>query len=157
MPPLLHLGSEADYRTHFHVHLCGGKVETHDGIRVYFQRDKFDHAFFESSNRDGSKDVFSRARAERMDWIIAALADPRAKCYQGWDPRTSSYDATRRVTVATGDFVIVLQLRIDRHKALVANFVTCFVADTSGSKIHQSPAWTEAEYFRQMGQKKNGR
>jgi hypothetical protein len=157
MPALLHLSSETDYRNHFVDHVCCGKVVTNDGIRVYFRRDAFDHAFFESSKRDGGKDTFSPVRAERMDWIIPALKDPTAKCYQGWNSKRSTYDATRRVTVVRGDFVIVLQLRTNKHGALVADFVTCFVADNSSRKIHSSPSWTLSAYHQQTGQKQNGR
>ena len=84
MPPLLNLADEAAYRGHFERSCCGGNIATHDGIRVYFRRQDFDHAFFESSGRRVENDVFSLVRAQRMDWIVAALADPAAACFQGW-------------------------------------------------------------------------
>ncbi len=31
---------------------------TFDGIKVFFSKDKFDHAFFESTKRNGVKDTF---------------------------------------------------------------------------------------------------
>ena len=79
MPPLLKLADEATYRAHYERTLCRGGIFTHDGIPVFFRREEFDHAFFESSTRRGENDVFSPVRAERMDWIAAALADPGAQ------------------------------------------------------------------------------
>ena len=65
-PPLLHLPDEAAYRQHFVGTYCRGGVETHDGIRVFFRQQQFDHAFYESTNRDGFKDAFSWVRGERV-------------------------------------------------------------------------------------------
>ena len=56
MPPLLLLSTEADYRDHYKRTYCRSVVATHDGIRVFFNADRFDHAFFESSLRNGVKD-----------------------------------------------------------------------------------------------------
>jgi hypothetical protein len=88
MPPLLNLANEAAYRAHYERTCCRAAIVTHDGIRVYFSKDRFGHAFFESTDRRGNKDLFSIARAERMDWIAAALADPAAICYQGWNSKS---------------------------------------------------------------------
>lgn len=142
MPPLLTLADEAAYRRHFEQTYCRGAVTTHDGIRVYFNKKDFDHAFFESSSRRGEKDVFSPVRAERMDWIATALADPTAPCFQGWVKKTNSYSATRRVAVVMGDFVVVIAISRNRDKTLKANFVTCYHADNSIGKIVASPRWT---------------
>ena len=146
MPPLLTLADEAAYRQHYVRTLCRAAITTHDGIRVYFKPNSFGHAFFESSNRRGADDIFSTARAERMDWIAAALADPNALCLQGWDKGTQAHSARRRVTVVVQDFVIVLALTTSRTGVLKANFVTCFKAENSIMKIRQSPAWTREDY-----------
>ncbi|MGE0180762.1 MAG: hypothetical protein AB7F91_00750 [Parvularculaceae bacterium] len=146
MPPLLALADEAAYRAHFIQSLCRAVITTHDGIRVFFKPDTFDHAFFESSDRRGADDVFSLARAERMDWIATALADPNALCVQGWDKRLQCYTPRRRVTVIVQDFVIVLALSANRNGTLKANFVTCFKAENSAVKIRQAPRWTMQDY-----------
>ncbi|MEL6361759.1 MAG: hypothetical protein AAFR21_11800 [Pseudomonadota bacterium] len=146
MPPLLTLKDEEAYRQHFTQSLCRQHVETHDGIRVYFSPDTFEHAFFESSDRRGADDVFSFARAQRMDWIAVALADPDALCVQGWDKHTQAYSPKRRITVVVQDFVIVLALSTKRNGDLKANFVTCIKADNSAVKIRQSPRWTREDY-----------
>jgi len=146
MPPLLKLEGEDAYRQHFVRTLCRAQIETHDGIRVYFSANAFEHAFFESSDRRGADDVFSLNRAERMDWIAAALADPNALCCQGWDKNRQCYTPKRRLTVVVQDFVIVLQLSTKRDGTLKANFVTCFKAENSIIKIRQSPRWTREAY-----------
>lgn len=145
MPPLLILADEAAYRAHYERMLCRGGILTHDGIPVFFRRQDFAHAFFESSGRRGEKDVFSLVRAERMNWIAAALADPGAQRFQGWHGREKRYDPTRRVTVVMGDFVIVIGIRQNRDRSLKANFMTCYQADNSIGKVRQSPIWTMQE------------
>jgi hypothetical protein len=150
MPPLLNLADEAAYRGHFERSCCGGNIATHDGIRVYFRRQDFDHAFFESSGRRGENDVFSLVRAQRMDWIVAALADPAAACFQGWDRKNKRYDARRRVAVVMQDFVVVISLSMRRDGSLKANFVTCYRAENSIVKIRQSPRWTLRDFHNEF-------
>ncbi|MFC3101999.1 hypothetical protein [Altererythrobacter lauratis] len=145
LPPLLQLPDEAAYRQHFIGTYCREAIETHDGIRVFFRQNQFDHAFYESTNRDGAKDAFSWVRAERMNWIDATLTDPAAVRYQGWVARTRSYDPARRVDLLYEDFVVVLALGLNRDGALRANFVTCFQADNSVAKIRTSPLWTRED------------
>jgi hypothetical protein len=144
-PPLLHLPDEAAYRQYFVGTYCSGAIETHDGIRVFFRQHQFDHAFYESTNRDGIKDSFSRVRAERMNWIDATLTDPAAIRYQGWVAKTRSYDPARRVDLLYEDFVVVLALGFNRDRTLRANFITCYQADNSVAKIRNSPLWTRAD------------
>jgi hypothetical protein len=146
MPPLLTLGTEADYRRHFEARYCRGVIVTHDGIRVHFKKSDFAHAFFESTFRNGIKDTtLSRVRAERMDWIAATLADPTAVRFQGWDKKNGLYDSTRCVSVVFGDFVVVIRLGKKADGSLKANFVTCYDADNSIGKIRQSPLWNKQE------------
>ncbi|WP_295810963.1 hypothetical protein [uncultured Nitratireductor sp.] len=145
MPPLLKLADQAAYRTHFERTLCQGGIVTHDGIPVFFRKSEFDHAFFESSDRRGANDVFSLDRAMRMDWIPAALADPNADCFQGWNSKKRCHDSTRRVAVVIDDFVIVIGIWQRRDRSLRANFITCYQADKSIWKIRQSPRWTLQE------------
>lgn len=140
--PLLQLADEAAYRAHFEAHYCSAVITTHDGFRVYFSRGDFDHAFFESSGRRGEKDVFSIARAERMDWIVAALQDPAAICCQGWISKARAYDASRRVTIVVADFVVVIALSKRKDGGLKAKFLTCYKADNSIGKILTAPKWT---------------
>ena len=141
-PPLLHLPDEGAYRQHFIRTYCRGTIETHDGIPVFFHHDRFDHAFYESTNRDGAKDAFSPLRAQRMDWIGATLSNPSAIRYQGWNASRRRFEPTRRVDLLHEEFVVVLRLGLRRNGALKANFITCFQADNSIAKIRRSPLWT---------------
>ena len=140
-PPLLKLPDEAAYRAHFLAKYCQGPITTFDGIKVWFRNDKFDHDFFESSNRDDVKDVFSPMRAERMDWIEATLADPTAILKQGWIKREQRHDSGRRVAIVKGNYVVVIAM--NRRNPRKANFVTAFVADSpkTYNEIMGSPAW----------------
>jgi hypothetical protein len=107
---------------------------------VYFPKQQFDDAFFESANRRArDKSVFSLARAERIDWIRAALEDPKAELYQGWDRDRKVIDRDRRITVVYGNYVVVLLVRRNRNSA---TFITAYVAEANTiQKIRNSPRW----------------
>jgi hypothetical protein len=104
--------------------------------------------FYESSARDGRKDVFSIVRAQRIDWIKYTLAHPNADLYQGWIKSARRYDLTRRVAVVYEQFVVVVSLWKQPDGFLKANFITCYQADNSISKIRSSPKWSRSDYFR---------
>lgn len=127
-PALVILTDEADYLARFHNMYCCGPIITFDGIAVRFRKHQFAHCFYESSQRNKIKDVFSVLRAERIDWIKAALVDPASERYWGWDSDKKQYDQMRRVTVVMGNYVVVIMLT----GATTADFVTAYVADTPG-------------------------
>jgi hypothetical protein len=146
MPPLLVLASDAEYRLHYERNYCRASITTHDGIRVFFSLDRFEHAFFEGTLRNGVKDTsLSAMRAQRMDWIAATLADPTSVRLQGWDKKHRRYDPTHCVNVVFEDFVVVLRLRLKADGSLKASFVTCYKADNSIAKIRRSPLWTRED------------
>lgn len=148
LPPLLHYETPTEYRVHYERVYCRGNIQTFDGIRVYFSASKFGHAFYESSLWDGYKDVFSKVRAQRIDWIKATLEHPDAALFEGWDKVSRQYDAKRRVAVVYEDFVVVIAMRLKSDGSLKANFVTCYQADNSIKKIRSSPQWSRAECVR---------
>lgn len=141
IPPLVTYATEDEYRQHFVDTYCRGPLLSYDGIPVYFRQDRFSHAFFECSQRDGCKDVFSTSRAERIDWIAFALRDPGAELYAGWYSGGQRYDHSRRLTVVVNDFVVIIRLKKKKDGFLKGEFVTCYVADNSIGKIRQSPRW----------------
>ena len=144
MPPqLLDLGGWPEYHSHYIQTLCQGPLTAADGIDVYFKRETFYHAFFESIEQ--TDDSFSLVRAQRMDWISATLMDAKADRYQGWNRKRQQYDPLRRVDVVLEDFVVVLQLTRRQSQQLGAQFVTCYQADRSIAKIRQSPLWNRRE------------
>lgn len=142
LPPFVEYATEDEYRQHYEHVYCKGEIHTFDGIGVFFSKRKFYHAFFESSQRDGIKDTFSPSRAQRIDWIRATLEQSDASLYQGWINKSKSYDASRRVTAAFENFVVIVVLRLGANGALKSNFMTCFDADNSIAKIRTSPLWT---------------
>lgn len=138
-PKLVLFDSIEEYRERFFSIYCSDPIETFDAIHVRFRRAQFEHCFFESSNRDGIKDQFSQARAERIDWIFHALKDSKAEIFVGWDKRKKRHDSWRRVVLVCGNYVVVIRLT-GIHKA---DFVTAFIADTPSSleSIKSSPSW----------------
>lgn len=151
LPPLVQYATEAEYKTHYERGYCKNAVTTFDGIRVHFAPNQFEHAFYESTARDGKKDAFSSVRAQRIDWIKATLENPAAALFKGWDKKTRTYNSTRRVTVVYEDFVVVVAMGLKQDGSLKAKFVTCYQADNSIGKIKQSPVWSRADCLHLLG------
>jgi hypothetical protein len=151
LPPLLNYDTVAEYRAHYERVYCRGTILTFDGIRVYFSPGKLGHMFYESTVRDGRKDVFSAVRAERIDWIKATLEHPDAALFEGWNKDARQYDASRRVAVVYEDFVTVVSMSLKLDGSLKANFVTCFQAENSIGKIRTSPTWSRDACLRLLG------
>lgn len=135
-PPLVSYATPDDYRRHFDRVYCQKATVTFDGLHVRFRRDQFEHAFFESVQ--AKDDTFSKKRAERIDWIAAALQDVTAELYVGWDSAKKRVTPGRRVCIVLGDYVVVI--RIGGHSK--AFFITAFVADQGTlAKIRSGPRW----------------
>lgn len=117
--PLVHYGTEDEYREHFQRVYCCGPVTTFDGTDVRFYPEHFDHAFYEGMFKSG----FSRERAERIDWISAALIDAGARLYVGWDADKRRESPSRRVCVAGTNYVVIINCVGSKS----AKFVTAFV------------------------------
>jgi hypothetical protein len=98
---------------------------------------------YESSKRNETKDVFSKERSERIDWIKATLESAGADLYQGWDKKRKRYDPNVRVAVVHEEFVVVIRMRRPGSGAREASFKTAYLADNSISKIRGSPKWTQ--------------
>jgi len=139
MPPLKTFGDAVECGKHYKQLYCAGPIPTFDGIMVRFDRVDFLHLFFESSKRDGNKDTFSTRRAERIDWIKAALQDPKAELFQGYDNKTKVCRPDRRVCVVSGNYVVIIVLT-DVKKAKI---VTAFVIDDPEvlKSLKASPKW----------------
>jgi len=138
-PPLLRLQSENEYRLYFENNYCQKEIYTFDGIRVFFPKEAFNHAFFDSGNRrKKDKSVFSRNRAERLSWISVVLWDDSAELYFGWDNKRKCVDYNRRVTIVKRDYVVIIKLR-NKKKAF---FITAFIATQQTlNKIRLNPKW----------------
>lgn len=141
MPPkLVHYATEAEYRMHYEAHYCRATIYTFDSLRVYFPKQQFGDAFYESADRKArDKSAFSWSRAERIDWIRAALQDAAAEIYAGWDRDKKVIDRKRRVMVVYGNYVVVLQVNLRRAKAV---FITAYIASAATlAKIRRNPRW----------------
>ncbi len=140
MPPLLSLDCEADYRAHFERVYCKGSIMTFDGILVRFRKRDFDHCCFESDRGTRNKAHFFWQRAERLDWIWAALQDPDADLRVGWDRARQQYDRTRRVTIISANYIVVISIIAGQN---AARFITAYLADSEATvrKIKRSPKW----------------
>lgn len=136
-PPLARYETEDQYRAHFERVYCTGKIVTFDGIPVRFKKNDFDHAFYESTL--AKDDTFSRKRAHRIDWIKAALEDPKSEIYLGWNNKRKSYDRRRRVALVMRNYVVVIGISLKGN----GRFITAFVADSSRTvrMIRQNPKW----------------
>lgn len=119
---------------------------TFDGFRVYFPKQQFDDAFFESANRiKRDKSLFSWKRAERIDWIGAALREKTAELYAGWDRDKKKINNKRRVTLVYGDYVVVLNVSLKKNKAI---FITAYIADDDTlEKIRKNPPWKQERVY----------
>ena len=156
-PALLILQDEAEYRQHYEKNYCRAPIVTFDGIPVYFAKSRFDHAFFESSDRRGSKDLFSPTRAQRMGWIKLTLQNPKAEIYQGWDAKKNRYRSDSRVAFVYESFVVVIRLSLRKDGTLKGNFITCYQADNSIGKIRKSPHWEKTICLETLKKKGGGR
>lgn len=141
-PLLVKYDSIQEYKVHFVEKYCKETISTFDGLQVKFYEDHFEHAFYESSNKKGSKDIFSLKRAERIDWIENVLKDETAELYMGYDSKTKTNNFNRRVTIINEDnYVVVIQLIKDTK----AKFITAYVADSPNTAelIRKGEKWTQ--------------
>ncbi|MCD4676643.1 MAG: hypothetical protein K8S18_11720 [Desulfobacula sp.] len=138
-PPLVQYQTVDEYRAHYEQVYCRKPIITFDVIAVRFRKSRFGHCFYESTQRKQIKDEFSIQRAERIDWIKAALQDTDAELYVGWDGTRKRYDRNHRVTLVVGNYVVVIRLSSMKS----AQFVTAFVADSPSTlqKIKRNPKW----------------
>lgn len=140
--PLVEYPDQDSYRAHFERVYCVGPLVTFDGIRVRFRKGRFWHAFFESPGRDQVKSRFSLERARHIDWIKAALQDPAAELYAGWDRERKRYDGSRRVAVVSGCYVVVIALKASDK----GDFITAFLVSDARAlqRLRSSPRWLRA-------------
>lgn len=132
--------TESELRELWNREYCRQVIYTHDSIRVKFYSDMFDHAFFESTNREkGGKDVLSYVRLEKMLWIKDVLMDETAIMLQGWDKVKKKYVKNRRVSIIKDNYVVVIWIKNESE----AKFITAYEADNSIDKIMESPRWNK--------------
>ncbi len=135
-PPLVRYAAEQEYRVHFERVYCRGTIRTFDDIEVRFRKAMFDHCFFDSVR--WKDDTFSPKRAERIDWIKAALEDPAAELRLGWDNEKKRAANDRRVAIVVANYVVIIRI----YRPGKAEFVTAFVAgQRTINQIRSNPLW----------------
>lgn len=137
--------TEEQMREIWHNEYVCQNIVTHDGITVKFYDDNFDHAFYESSRRNVSKndihykDSLSMQRLSRIHWIKDVLMDPTAIMKLGYDNKKGRYDYAKRVSIVKGNYMVIIQLYGDRTRA---KFVTAFVATAeTKAKVMSDADW----------------
>lgn len=137
----LQLGSESDYLSYFIENFCNRLLYTKDGIRVFFRKNHFYHAFFETVNVN--KDTFSLDRARRMPDILPTLQSPFSDYRCGWDSKKKKHIATKRVAILKDSFVVVILLKQNKRTGhLQGEFITCYTATNwTHQRILTNPIW----------------
>ena len=148
LPALRSFASEAECKQYFIDNYCNAEISTHDGIKVKFHEDMFEHAFYVRTTKswEAKKDHFSTDRGERIDWIKDVLNDPTITPRQGYDKAKKRFDNSRRVAfLAPNNYVVIIQLIGNRE----ARFVTAFIVDSTdvASKISANPVWNSSEWL----------
>lgn len=158
----LELEDEHAYRQWWMLHVAqriGMPIPGAGSIPVFIGRDEFGHAFFESTDRRGSKDVFSMQRARRMHQIIPMIQagpgqDHRYRFCQGYNNRLKqNTDASVAIVDLEDHFVVIVDFRRKKTKVgfqAKGEFDTCFVADQSFSKIINSSEWRYSRCCREL-------
>lgn len=143
LPEFLELATEEEYKQHYIENYCSvSPINTHDGIPVMFYPETFEHAFYKRTMKSwkAPKDVFSKSRGKRLDWIKHVLQDPSIKPKKGYDKAKDTYDDTRRVAFLTEENYLVVIYINNKGEG---KFVSAYVVDNdyAASKIRNSPDW----------------
>lgn len=144
---LIYYDTPEEYLAHFERIYCSEPITTFDGIKVRFRKSRFMHDFYESSSRrNPKKDIFSQARAQRIDWIKKVLQDPNADLFQGWDKNRKRYDAQCRVALVADEYIVVVRLTSSKKAVFVTAYVpsdqpTGRQVNSTLAKIKSGPKW----------------
>ena len=139
---LLCLPTEKDYKQKFIEEYCtNGPITTWDGLTVVFYPEMFEHAFYKRTQKQwrASKAVVDYDRCKRMLWIKEALQDSTIIPRVGYDKATGKNDNTRRVTLVTRNWYVVV-IRSDGNKW---RFVTAYIIDNQRTYnlLLAAPKW----------------
>jgi len=141
-PPFVIKNSENEYKEYFEKNYCNKVIMTFDNIRVYFRKEHFKHAFFESSKFNKIKDKFSFERAKRIDWIAATLKNKNSKLFKGWNGKKKMVNPNRRVAYCFKNYIVVIEIKKSKEGILKGEFITAFSASNKTIKrICSSPIW----------------
>jgi hypothetical protein len=135
--------SEEALRKIWREEYCEKQIFTFDNVLVIFYEDKFDHIFFESSNRKNpDKSILSLNRLEKIYWIKDVLMDKDAILKKGWDNTNKEYFKDRRVAIVKGNYIVVIRFT----GILKASIVTAFEKEDI-ENILNSPDFERSKEF----------
>jgi len=146
-PKLVFYNTEKEYFDHYKREYVLEKIETFDGIRVYFSEGRFAHAFFEGRKK-GQAHLFSRERAEHIDWIKFTLQNCGTLIYKAWNKTSRQYDHHRRANLFLSNYLVIIEMALTRDLNLKARFITAFPLKpiyNSINKLKKSPVWNKDE------------
>jgi hypothetical protein len=107
---------------------------------VKFHPEMFNHAFYESYNRQKrDKSILSLNRCQKILWIKDTLEDPSACLKQGWDRDKKRYVKERRVALVKNNYIVIIQLVTLKE----ARFISAYEVNDSQNvaRILASPDW----------------
>lgn len=139
----------SEYLEHYKRIYCRQKIYTFDGIRVYFDPCRFDHAFYEGKKKGVE---FSWERAKKINWIKFTLEQKDADLRFGYYPEKKQQELNRRVAVVFGNYQVVLELYLKKD-VLSAKFKTAFPIKGKGGYVN-SLKWdkqTCLDYLKKKG------
>jgi len=135
--------TESELRTIWKDTYCRDDILTFDKVSVGFYEDMFDHAFYESANRQAKdKSILSWNRLEKIYWIKDTLQDPDAILKKGWDNKNHEYFEDRRVAVVKGNYVVIIRFT----GLFKAKFITAYEKNDM-ENILNSPDFKRSEKF----------
>lgn len=106
------------------LYLTSGRFgihQLHDGEQVIFHEDRFDHAFFTSSNwqkHPEKKDLLAQERIRRIQWIAAVIAGnvPNSACWDAPGPGGRILQNNKLYVVYAPAYVVWLEPRAQQDK-----------------------------------------
>lgn len=115
-----------------HLYLCNGSrgsLTAYDGSEVVFFEDRFDHAFFTTTDRyrhQFAKNVIARDRVARIAWIGPILRGEvsNTQCWE-FPAGVGKHARTKRLCIASGELFVVW---LEPRKAGGWKFSTAYIA-----------------------------
>lgn len=139
-PKFREFATEQECKDYYINVLCKADIRTHDGYKVRFRPNHFNHAFFESDGKT-RRGRFSFYRAKYIDWIRPTIEKPSG-CHQGWDYKKGKLAPFKRVAYRYQTYVVVIEFRRNKKSNKIeAEFITAYDANHSFEKITRQPKW----------------
>ena len=145
-PKMINYKTREEYFEHYKQVYCRGAIYTYDGIRVFFDPNRFNHAFYETDKKTGAKKTdFSFIRARYIDWIKYTLESSSSVLLKGHNKKSGCLPNIRVAVVNEDKYVVIINMFYNGKNELCAKFNTAFYADKSYRKIKNNPVWSRVD------------